>query len=191
MKIGYMRVSTQEQNLDRQEKALMEAGVEKIFYEKVSAKNSDREQLKNLLEYIREGDIVYIESISRLGRSLQDLLNIIQIFNKKGVGLISLKESHIDTTSPQGKLVFNIFASLSEFERECIRQRQLEGIAIAKAKGKYKGRQKIMVNTEEFNKVYERWKSGKITATKAMQILGLKRNTFYRRIKEYEANKGA
>jgi DNA invertase Pin-like site-specific DNA recombinase len=140
-----------------------------------------------MLEYVREDDILYVESISRLGRNLKDLLNIVESLNDKGVGLISLKESHIDTTSPQGKLIFNIFATLAEFEREQNKQRQMEGIAIAKAEGKYKGRKKIEIQIDKkFEKLYQEWKSEKITAVQFMKELDLKKNTFYRRIKEYE-----
>ncbi len=185
MKIGYMRVSADDQRLDRQTKALSDAGAEKIFEEKASGKDTGRPQLKAMLEYAREDDVLYTESISRLSRDLRDLLGIVDTLSKKNIGLISLKESHIDTTSPQGKLIFHIFASLSQFERESIRQRQAEGIALAKANGKYKGRKKIPVETNDFKKTYEEWRAGEITATKAMQILGLKPNTFYRRVKEY------
>lgn len=186
-KIGYIRVSSEGQNIQRQEVALKEIGVEKIFIEKISGKDINRPQLQRMLEYIREEDIVYIESISRLGRSLKDLLDIVEILNNKGVGLVSLKENHIDTTTPQGKLIFNIFATLSEFERETIKQKQKEGIILAKAKGVYKGRKKIELKANnKFKKLYTEWKEGKITAVKFMEEMNLKRNTFYRRIREYE-----
>lgn len=186
-KIGYIRVSTEGQNTQRQEIALEEIGVEKIFIEKISGKNVNRPELQRMLEYIREEDIVYIESISRLGRSLKDLLDIVDTLNNKGVGLVSLKENHIDTTTPQGKLIFNIFATLSEFERESLKQKQREGIIIGKANGVYKGRKKIELKTDnKFDKLYKEWKEDKITAVKFMEEMNLKRNTFYRRIKEYE-----
>lgn len=186
-KIGYIRVSSEGQNTQRQEVALKEIGVEKIFIEKISGKDVNRPQLQRMLEYIREEDIVFIESISRLGRSLKDLLEIVETLNNKGVGLVSLKENHIDTTTPQGKLIFNIFATLSEFERESIRQKQKEGIIIAKANGVYKGRKKIELKSDsKFEKLYKEWKEDKITAVKFMEDMNLKRNTFYRRIKEYE-----
>lgn len=186
-KIGYIRVSSEGQNTQRQEVALKEIGVEKIFVEKISGKNVNRPELQRMLEYIREEDIVYIESISRLGRSLKDLLDIVETLNNKGVGLVSLKENHIDTTTPQGKLIFNIFATLSEFERESLKQKQKEGIILAKANGVYKGRKKIELKADsKFEKLYREWKEDKITAVKFMEEMNLKRNTFYRRIKEYE-----
>lgn len=188
--MGYARVSTEDQALERQTKALFEAGVERIFEEKISGKNiNDRPKLKAMLEYLRDSDVLYIESISRLSRDLRDLLNIVDALSKKNIGLISLKESHIDTTSPQGKLIFHIFASLSQFERESIRQNQMEGIAIAKADGKYRGRKKIAIERNAFKKTYDEWQAKKITATKAMQMLGIKRNTFYRRVGEFEREK--
>lgn len=186
-KIAYIRVSSESQNTQRQELALNDIGIDKIFVEKISGKDTNRPQLQKMLEYVREEDILYVESISRLGRNLKDLLNIVESLNDKGVGLISLKESHIDTTSPQGKLIFNIFATLAEFEREQNKQRQMEGIAIAKAEGKYKGRKKIEIQIDKkFEKLYQEWKSEKITAVQFMKELDLKKNTFYRRIKEYE-----
>lgn len=188
MNIAYVRVSSKDQNTARQLSALKEKNIEKIFEEKISGKNMDRPKLKEMLEFIRDGDVVYIESLSRLGRSLKDLLDIVDLLNAKNVGLVSLKESHINTTSPQGKLIFNIFASLSEFERETIKQRQKEGIEIAKQQGKYRGRQRQNIDKDKFKDVYDRWKTGDITAVKAMSILDIKKNTFYRRVKELEGD---
>ena len=116
-KIGYIRVSTIEQNTDRQEIALGKLGIDKMFIEKCSGKNRDREELKKMLDYIREEDTLYIESISRLARSTRDLLSIVQILQNKKVYLVSLKEN-IDTSTPQGRFVLTIFGALSELERE-------------------------------------------------------------------------
>lgn len=134
-KIGYIRVSTIDQNTDRQEIALSELGIKKLFIEKVSGKNTERSQFKKMMEYIREGDILYIESISRLARSTRDLLSIVQQLQDKKVDLVSLKEN-IDTATPQGRFVLTIFGALSELERESTLQRQHEGIAAAHLKGK-------------------------------------------------------
>ncbi len=135
--------------------------------------------------YVREGDTLYIESISRLGRSTRDLLNIIDVLQKKGVTLVSSKEN-IDTNTPQGRFVLSIFAALSELEREQTLQRQREGIAVAKSKGKYKGRQPIVIDWVKFAQLYEQWKSGDITAVEFQKQMGLRTNIFYRRLKEYE-----
>ncbi|HEY9060040.1 MAG TPA: recombinase family protein [Pseudobacteroides sp.] len=183
-KIGYIRVSSYEQNTDRQEFALQEIGVEKVFLEKVSGKDTDRAELKKMLDYIREGDILYIESISRLARSTKDLLFIVEQLQEKGVGLVSLKES-IDTNTPQGKFVLTLFGALAELEREYILQRQKEGIAIAKAKGKHLGRPKTEY-PKDFCKVYQDWKKNDIQAVEAMRLLNLKKSTFYKLVKELE-----
>ena len=188
--IGYVRVSTQEQNEDRQLTIMEQYKADKVFIEKISGKNTDRPQLKKMLEYVREGDTLVIESYSRLARSTKDLINLVQQLKDKGVNLISSKEN-IDTSTPQGRLMFTIFAGLAEFERECTLQRQAEGIAEAKKRGVYKGRQRIEVDTDTFKYVYDEWKQGNITARTAMQKLGLSANTFYRRVKEYEEIKGA
>jgi DNA invertase Pin-like site-specific DNA recombinase len=183
MKIGYVRVSTEEQNEARQLKMMEEQQVEKIFTDKQSGKNTDRPAFKEMMEFVRSGDILIVESYSRLARSTRDLLNIVDDLEQKGVKFISLKEN-VDTTSPQGKLIFSIFASLAEFERAQILQRQKEGIAIAKANGKYKGRKAIILDEKILNDVYLKWNNGEITARKAMELLDVKPNTFYRRVKE-------
>jgi DNA invertase Pin-like site-specific DNA recombinase len=188
MLVGYIRVSTQDQNTDRQVKLLKNKQVEKMFIEKVSGKNTNREQLKNMLNYVREGDTVIVESYSRLARSTKDLLNIVDKLESKGVNFISLKEN-IDTKTPQGKLIFTIFAGLAQFEREQTLQRQKEGIEIAKLKGKYKGRKPIDIDHDLFNQVYQEWKQGNITAVEGMKKLNISKSTFYRRVKQYEKDR--
>ncbi|MEG0619022.1 MAG: recombinase family protein [Bacilli bacterium] len=181
-KIGYIRVSTVDQKTDRQEIALSKLEIEKIFIEKISGKNSNRPELKKMLEYVREGDILYIESISRLARSTRDLLSIVEQLQNKKVELISLKEN-IDTTTAQGRFILTIFGALSELERESILQRQREGIAAARLNGKQFGRPKIQRH-KDWDKVITIWKKGEITAIEAMNRLNMNRGTFYRRIKE-------
>lgn len=188
-KIGYARVSTVEQNIDRQLEALNKADCEKIYCEKISGKNMERPELQRMLEYVREGDILVVESYSRLARSTRDLLEIIDKLKNKGVQFISMKE-RIDTTTPQGNLMLTIFAGLSQFERETLLQRQSEGIAIAKAKGVYKGRKAIALPSN-WIEVYTLWKEGTYTAKVAQKKLGLQSATFYRMVKKYEANKDA
>ncbi len=184
-KIGYIRVSTEHQETARQEAIMEQYQVERVFAEKMSGKNANRPELKAMLEYVRDGDTLYIESISRLGRSTRDLFNIIDILQRKGVTLVSSKEN-IDTNTPQGRFVLSIFAALSELEREQTLQRQREGIAIAKAQGKYKGREPLPIDWEKFGKLYEQWKAGNITAVWFQKEMGLRSNTFYRRLREYE-----
>lgn len=183
MKVGYLRVSTEEQNLKRQEEAIKKYEVDRIFEEKISGKNTERPELKAMLAYLREGDTLIVESYSRLARSTSDLLNIVDELNKKGVSFISIKEN-IDTTTTQGKLMLTIFAGLSQFERETILQRQKEGIEIAKREGKYLGRKPIdkPVNYDE---VVREWREGKITAVEASKRLGVTHATFYRMVKKF------
>lgn len=180
-KIAYIRVSAIDQNTDRQEVALSSLGIDKYFVEKISGKDTNRPQLKKMIEYIREGDTIYIESISRLARSTKDLLSIVQQLQEKSIDLVSLKE-HIDTTTPQGRFVLTVFGALSELERENTLQRQKEGIAMAKIKGKKFGRPQID-KPKDWDKVIALWQEGKITAVEAMRKLNLNRGTFYRRVK--------
>ena len=184
-KIGYVRVSSETQETARQLKLMQDYEVDKIFEEKISGKNMDRPEFKKMMDYLREGDILYIESISRLSRSVKDLLKIVDDLNAKGVKFVSNKEN-IDTSTPQGIFVLQIFAALSELERAQTLQRQKEGIAIAKAQGKYKGRQRIQIDEDLFKKCYKRWKAGEITAVQFQKKIGLIPNTFYRRIRRFE-----
>ena len=181
MKIGYIRVSTAEQNTIRQEVLLKELGVDELFIDKASGKNTDRPELKRMLTYVRQGDTVIVESISRFARNTRDLLDLIAQLSDKQVEFISKKEA-IDTTTPTGKFMLTIFGAVAELEREYILQRQHEGITIAKAQGKYKGRKPIV--HPEFDKVVTRWKSGNMTAVEAMRRLNMKPSTFYRKVRE-------
>ena len=187
MKLYYARVSTEEQNEERQIKLAKELGIntEEIYIDKKSGKNTDREEFKKLMSFARKGDIIYTESISRIARNTKDLLNIIDDLSNRNIDFVSVKEN-LDTQTPQGKFMLTIFGALSEFEREQLLQRQAEGIEIAKAKGKYKGRKPKEINEEQFKKVVARWKAKEITAVHAMEELNLKPNTFYRRVKEID-----
>lgn len=183
MKVGYVRCSTIEQNEARQIKMMEEQDVEKTFIDKASGKNIDRQGFKEMMTFIREGDIVIVESISRIARNTRDLLAITSELTERGIEFKSLKES-IDTTTPSGRFVLTIFAALAELERESILERQREGIEIAKAKGKYHGRKPINIDLEKFKIICNRWRNNEITATKAMELSNLKKTTFYRKIKE-------
>ena len=186
MRVGYCRVSTEEQNLDRQEALMQELGVEKIFMEKASGKNStNRPELCKALDFVRKGDILIVSEVSRLARNTRDLLEIVSILEEKNVRFISQKEG-IDTETPQGKFMLTVFGALAELELNYIHQRQLEGIEIAKQKGKYLGRKPIEFDRKKMARLYPDWKSGKITARAFMKELGLQPATFYRRLREYE-----
>ena len=179
MKIGYIRVSTEEQNTARQEVLLQELGVDEVFIDKASGKNADRPELTRMMNYVWRGDTVIVESISRFARNTRDLLDLVERLTEKQVEFVSRKEA-IDTTTPTGKLMLTVFAAIAELEREYILQRQREGIAIAKAEGKHTGR-KPMPLPDNFEQVVSRWRAGEITAAEAMRQTGLKPNTFYRR----------
>ena len=181
MKIGYIRVSTAEQNTIRQEVMLRELGVDELFIDRASGKNTDRPELKRLLTYVRQGDTVIVESISRFARNTKDLLDLIDALADKKVEFVSKKES-IDTTTSTGKFMLTIFGAVSELERDYILQRQQEGIAIAKIQGKYKGRKPIY--HPDFDMVAAKWKEGSMTATQAMGRLNMKPSTFYRKVRQ-------
>ena len=183
MRVGYVRCSTVEQNEARQLKMMEEQGAEKLFIDKASGKNTDRTAFKEMMAFVRAEDIVIVESISRIARNTRDLLSIVSDLTEKGVEFVSLKES-IDTTTPQGRFMLTVFGALAELERENILERQREGIEIAKGEGKYKGRKPVDIDEEKFAAVCKKWRDGKMTATAAMKELGLKPNTFYRRVKE-------
>lgn len=183
MKIGYIRCSTVEQNEVRQMKMMEEQGIEKLFIDKASGKNTDRKGFREMMEFVRAGDMVVVESISRIARNTRDLLSIISDLTQKEVEFVSLKEN-IDTTTPQGRFMLTVFGALAELERENILERQREGIEIAKLQGKYRGRKPLEVDEKKFRSVCRKWRAKEMTATAAMKEMGLKPNTFYRRVKE-------
>lgn len=180
-RIKYIRVSTQEQNTARQEQDLNQ--YDRVYIEKASGKNADRPELKAMLNYVREGDVVEVESYSRIARNTQDLLSIVSQLTEKGVDFVSQKEK-IDTSSASGRLMLTIFAGLAQFERECLLERQAEGIAIAKQEGRM-GRPAITPNSE-FEGIVKEWKAGVMTAVEAMKRAGMTKATFYRKVKELE-----
>ena len=181
MKIGYIRVSTQEQNTIRQEALMESLGVEEIYIDRMSGKNTDRPELKRMLAFVRQGDTVIVESISRFARNTRDLLELTEQLSSKGVEFISQKEA-IDTSTPAGKFMLTIFAAVAELERDYLLQRQSEGIAQAKKTGKYKGRKTI--EHPDFDKVIRKWKRGELSAVEAMRTLGMSKSTFYRKVRE-------
>lgn len=186
-KIGYIRVSMEHQETARQQEIMNSYQVDRVFSEKLSGASTNRPQLKAMLNYVlHEGDTHYAESISRLGRSAKDLLNIIDTLTDKKATLISYKEK-IDTDTPTGKFMLTVFSTLSQLEREQLKQHQREGIEIAKAQGKYTGRKLIPIYWDKFSKLYGEWKSKSITVRDFMRRMGLSVNTFHRRVREYES----
>ena len=184
MKVAYVRVSTIEQNEERQVSALEKHGIEQWFCEKVSGKDTNRPELKRMLEFVREGDTVYIHDFSRLARSTKDLLDIVETLTSKGVHLVSNKEN-IDSSTPTGKLMLTMIGAIAEFERENLLERQREGIAIAKEKGKFKGGQVKKIDNDRFEKLLEKYNNREITKSKMAEELGISRPTLDKLIKEH------
>ncbi len=181
--IAYVRVSTTDQNEARQNEALNKYNIDKWYVEKITGKDTNRPKLIEMLDFIREDDTVYVEEFSRLGRSTQDLLDIVQHIENKGAKFISIKEN-FDTKTPAGRLQMTMMAAIAEFERSMILERQREGIAIAKKEGKYKGRKKIKRTDIDIH--YDRYMSRKASKTQIANELGISRNTLTRLFNEYE-----
>jgi len=184
--ISYIRVSTQHQNTGRQHEDFSAKGItiDKLYEEKISGKNTDRPQLKAMLQYVREGDTVYAESFSRLARSTRDLLEIVEDLTSKGVQFVSLKEN-VDTSTPQGKFMLTVFAGLAQLERDTILQRQREGIDLCLSEGRAYGRPTAKIS-DTFATHYQQWKAGKIKAVDFMKAENLPKSTFYKLVKRFE-----
>jgi DNA invertase Pin-like site-specific DNA recombinase len=201
MKLGYVRVSSKDQNTERQIKKMLDLGIEEryIFVDKQSGKDFDRPQYQAMRLVIREGDLLYVDALDRLGRDYDGIIKewkyITRIVNADIVVLEneSLFDSRkFKTMGDLGKLLEDQFLSMlsyvAEQERKKLKQRQAEGIGVAQLKGIKFGRPKREI-TSEFIKVYREWKSGEITAVVAMKRINMKPNTFYRRVREYEEQK--
>ena len=183
--VAYVRVSTVEQNEDRQLEGLKKYKIDKWFTEKVSGKDTNRPELQRMLEYVREGDTVYIHEFSRLARSTKDLLQIVEDLQSKGVHLVSNHEN-IDTSTPSGKLMLTMIGAIAEFERQNLLERQREGIAEAKKRGAYKGRKAIEIDSKTFREAYDRYLAREINKSQMAKGLGISRPTLDKMIKEYK-----
>ena len=191
MNIAYVRVSTVDQHEARQKEALAKHGIDKWFEEKVSAKDTNRPQLKTMLDFAREGDTVYVHDFSRLARNTKDLLDIVELLTSKGVKLISNKEG-LDTSTPAGKLMLTMLGAIYEFERTNLLERQREGIAIAKNNGRYdhNGRKPEEIN-EQFEAFYRRYVAREINKVQFAEQLHVSRPTLDKLIKKHvESQKG-
>jgi DNA invertase Pin-like site-specific DNA recombinase len=184
MKIGYARVSTRDQNLNLQLDALMLAGCEKIYKETISGAKEDRPELNKLMDNLRKGDVIVIWKLDRLGRSLRHLVEIGNQSLEQGVGLQSLNDP-IDTTTPQGRLAFNMFASLAEFERDIIRERTHAGLRAARARGRLGGRPKGLSKEAERTAYAAEalYKQGELSVQEIAEKLGIAKSTLYRYLK--------
>lgn len=185
MNIAYVRVSTVEQNEERQLEGLKKYNIEKWFTEKISAKDTNRPELKAMLDFAREGDTIYVWDFSRLARSTKDLLDLVEMMEVKGIHFKSIKEN-LDTSTPSGKLMLTMIGAINEFERSNMLERQREGIAIAKSKGKYKGRKEV--NIDNFEDYYKRYKAREINKSKLAEELNISRPTLDKLIKKYEGS---
>lgn len=187
MQIAYIRVSTAEQNEQRQVEAMQPYHIERWFIDKQSGKDTDRPQLKEMLDFARSGDTIHIHDFSRLARSTKDLLNLVEEFNRKGITLVSNKEN-IDSSTPTGKLMLTMIAAINEFERMNLLERQREGIIIAKNKGIYKGRKSTQI--KDFERYYAEYKSRKYNKSELAKMLKISRPTLDKLINEYENHNG-
>lgn len=160
---------------------MKDLSVDNIFIDRMSGKNTNRPELQRMMNFVREGDTVIVESISRFARNTRDLLDLVEKLTEKKVEFVSKKEA-IDTTTPTGKFMLTVFGAVAELEREYILQRQREGIAVAKSNGVYKGRKPI--THPDFTAVVSLWRDGKITAVEAMKRLDMKPSTFYRKVRK-------
>lgn len=183
MRVAYVRVSTVEQNEARQLEALEKHNIEKWYIEKVSGKDTNRPKLQEMLDYVREGDTVYIHDFSRLARSTKDLLEILEELTGKGVALVSNKEN-LDTSTSTGKLMLTVIAAINEFERQNLLERQKEGIEIAKREGKFKGGQVKQIDDAAFNAAYEKYKNRELNKTQFAAALKISRPTLDKLLKD-------
>ena len=183
MRVAYVRVSTVEQNEARQLEALKKHDIEKWFIEKVSGKDTNRPKLQEMLDFVREGDTVYIHDFSRLARSTKDLLEILEELTGKGVALVSNKEN-LDTSTSTGKLMLTVIAAINEFERQNLLERQKEGIEIAKREGKFKGGQVKQIDDAAFNAAYEKYKNRELNKTQFAAALKVSRPTLDKLLKD-------
>lgn len=176
---GYARVSRDTQNLDRQIDALKRHGIDKIYNEKMTGTKKERPELSKLLDRISEGDTIIIESLSRLGRSTKDLIELTELFEQKGVHLVSLKEQ-IDTSTSTGKLLFTLMSAIAQFERDVIADRTREGLQAARARGRKGGRPKI--SADNIRKAVKLYKTMQYTIKEIEELTGVKKSTLYRNL---------
>lgn len=184
-KYGYARVSTKDQNLDRQINALKEAGVDVIFEEKVTGTKRERPELNKMLDLLEEGDTVIVKDLTRISRSTKDLIELVELIGSKGAGFKSINESWLDTTKKDdavSKLMFTIFAGLAEFERNQLSERTKEGLEVAKSKGRTGGRPKKM--GDNMKHAIDLFKEGGVTIAEICRRTNVSRPTLYRRLQE-------
>ena len=176
---GYARVSTEQQNLDRQLDALRKYGCNVIYNEKMTGTKRDRPELAKILDRITKGDTIVIESLSRLGRSTKDLIELTELFEQKGVHLVSLKEQ-INTSTSTGKLLFTLMAAITQFERDVITDRTWEGLKSARARGRIGGRPRV--NQDNIKKAVKLYRTQQYSVREIEDLTGVKKSTLYRNL---------
>jgi DNA invertase Pin-like site-specific DNA recombinase len=186
MLIAYARVSTQDQTLNLQLDALKAAGCEKTFTDTASGAKTDRKGLQEALDHLREGDVLVVWRLDRLGRTLKQLIELINDLNTKNIGFKSLQEN-IDTTTSGGKLIFHIFGALAEFEREVIRERTNAGLQAARARGRMGGRPKKLSDPRKLEQLYKLYYSKQHTVKDICDMMGVSRRTLYNCLGERKA----
>ena len=182
MTYGYARVSTEDQNLDRQIDMLNTRGIDELFTEKMSGTKKSRPELDRLLAGLKTGDTIIVESLSRLGRSTKNLIELVELFQERGVHLVSLKEA-IDTSTPSGKLLFTLMSAIAQFERDTIAERTKEGLNAARARGHVGGRPKT--KNEKINQALRLYATREYTLKEIEQLTGVKKSTLYRYMKNH------
>lgn len=186
--IGYARVSTEDQHLDLQLDALRERGCEKIFEEKRSGKDKKRPQLEAMLDYLREGDTVVVWKLDRLGRSLHDLIDLTQEFERRGIGFVSIKDA-IDMSTAVGKLYFHVMGALAEFERDLVRERTMAGLEAARARGHVGGRKPL--DADKLEQAFVLYDSKTLSVKDICGLVGISESAFYRHNKARREQKNA
>lgn len=181
MIIGYARVSTADQNLDRQKDALEKYGIDRLYCEKISGTKKSRPELDRMLSEVQDGDTIIIESLSRLGRSVKNLAELMELFNSRNIRLVSLKET-IDTTTSTGKLLFTILSSLAQFERDVLAERTKEGLTAARARGRCGGRPRT--NETAVKKAVALYQTKQYSLKEIREITGVTPNTLYRAMRK-------
>ncbi|MCK9328240.1 MAG: recombinase family protein [Candidatus Cloacimonetes bacterium] len=183
MIFGYARVSTHDQNLDRQLEDLNKIGVDEVFQEKVTGTKADRPQLNRLFEKLRKDDVVIVSDLTRLSRSTKDLFNLVELIQSKGANIKSIKESWLDTTTPTGKLMFTFIAGISQFERDLISQRTKEGLEIARARGKVGGRKQKLDNVKK-ETIHKLYQEKNMSVMDICKMFSISKPTLYKVINE-------
>lgn len=181
MRVGYIRTSKKDQNPDLQRRELEDFGCKKVFEEQISSRKADRPELRAALDYCREGDELVVWKLDRFGRSLKELIELVNGVRERGIEFVSLRES-LDTTTPGGKLVFHVFGAVAEFERDIIRERTIAGLEAARARGRKGGRKPVM-DEKKLALASKMLKNKEIPVGEVCEAVGVSRSTLYRHLK--------